>query len=210
MSLPAAAVVHERGGAVLAVEDPSSPSPTAPPVPDGWVTHSFGDVTLATPPTWAPVVLRGNQLRTDAALTEELRDIYQQSLKQPNVVGALVDTETLGNSITERFVTEMIVAAQRADSAVDDAEQLAKFAREEIYAGRDAPKDVAVTVFAHPTAPAIRARYTYDERGSRGVTVEYMIAFPTHLVFLGLSTDERNPGPDIATGEKIVRTAGIT
>jgi hypothetical protein len=200
---------QEPGGVLLAVDDTNSPSPTPAPVPEGWVRRSFDPVSLATPPTWEPVVLRGNALRTAANLNEELRRIYTENLKQSNVLGALVDTETLGNSISESFVTEMIVAAQPVESGGLDAEQLATFAREEIYTGPDAPKDVAVTVFEHPTGQAVQARYTYEESGSKGLAVEYMIAFGTHLVFLGLSTDERNPAPDIATGEKIVRTATV-
>jgi hypothetical protein len=201
---------RDPDGVLFAVDDSTSPSPTAAPVPEGWVKHSFDAVTVATPATWEPVVLRRNALRTEADLNEQLRRMYMENLKQSNVLGALVDTETLGNSITESFVTEIIVAAQRMESGALEAEQLVRFAREEIYTGPDAPKDVAVTVFEHPTAPAVQARYTYEEDGSKGLAVEYTIAFPTHLVFLGLSTDERNPDADIATGEQIARTATVS
>jgi hypothetical protein len=206
-SLPACAAGQETAAVLFVAEDPTSPAMT--PAPDGWVTRSFGAVRLAAPPSWTPVMLDGRKVNTEADLSDELRKVYLENLQQPNVLGALIDTGTLSNTILESFVTEMLVAAQPNESGQVDPEQLATFAREKIYVGPDAPKDVAVTVFSHPTAPAIQARYTYEQDGSKGLAIEYTIAFPNHLVFLGLSTDERNPEPDIAKGEQIARTAAV-
>jgi hypothetical protein len=78
------------------------------------------------------------------------------------------------------------VSAQANSEPPLDAEELASLARDNFYSGPDAPKDVEVSVFDHPAAPAIQARYPFEENGQAGIAVEYTIAFPDRLVFLDL------------------------
>jgi hypothetical protein len=177
--------------------------------PAGWVTRSFGPVSLATPPTWAPIVLADDQVVTDADLDDILREQYLEDLRQPDVLAALVDTETLGAAILEAFITGMYVGAHRNDLPFANSEELAAFAREQIYSGPDAPSGVEITVFAHATAPAIQARYMEEQDNDSLVIVEYTIVFPDQLVFLDFATAERNPDPDIATADQIARTVVV-
>jgi hypothetical protein len=162
-----------------------------------------------TPSTWAPITLRAGELVTEANLVRELRNEYLKDLKEPGALGALVDTQTLAGSFFEQFITEIFVSSERSDVPVNSSEELAALARQEVYAGPDAPKGVKVAVFAHPTVPAIQARYTGVRYGQKVLVIEYTLAFPGKLLHLDLSTDERNTGPDVAIGEKIVQLARI-
>jgi hypothetical protein len=65
------------------------------------VTRSFGAISVAAPPTWGPVVLHDNKVSTAADLDPELHKSYLETLKTPDVLGALLDTQTLGESILE-------------------------------------------------------------------------------------------------------------
>ena len=198
---------------LLVADDPTSPSQSrtgaTASVPDDWVTRSFGVITVAAPPTWEPVVLRDNEVTTAAELDPVLRKNYLEALKMPDVLGALLDTHTLGASILEYFVTDITVSAQSNSEPPMDAEELAALAHDNYYSGPDAPKGVELSVFDHPAAPAIQARYPFDQDGQAGIAIEYTIAFPDRLVFLDLATDNRNPEADIATAETIVRSARV-
>jgi hypothetical protein len=197
----------------LAAEDPSSPPQrlvgTTASIPDDWVTRSFCAISVAAPPTWEPVVLRDNEVTTAAELDPVSRKDYLESLKMPDMLGALLDTQTLGASILEYFVTDITVSAQSSGEPPVDAEELVALARDNYYSGPDAPKDAELSAFAHPVAPAIQARYPFDQDGQPGIAIEYAIAFPDWLVFLDLATDNRNPDADIATAEQIGRSARI-
>jgi hypothetical protein len=200
---------------LLAVDDPTT-SPSQPAtgttasIPDDWVTRSFGAISVAAPPTWEPVVLRDNQVATAAELDPVLQQNYLESLKMPDVLGALLDTQTLGASVLEYFVTDITVSAQSNTEPPVDAEELATLARDIYYSAPDAPKNVELSVFDHPSAPALQARYPFEQDGQAGIAIDYTIAFPDRLVFLDLATDNRNPEADIATAENIVRSVRIT
>jgi hypothetical protein len=196
-----------------AADDPTSPPPSpagaTESVPDDWVKRSFGAITVSAPPTWEPVVLKDNEVATTAELDDVLRKNYLDSLRLPDVLGALLDTQTLEVSILEYFVTDITVSSQSNNEPPVDAEELATLARENYYSGPDAPKEVEVSVFTHPVAPAIQARYSFEQDGQMGRAIEYTIAFPDRLVFLDLATDDRNPEADIAIAEQIVRSARV-
>jgi len=201
-----------------ASSSPSAPSPTlsaspgnsdAEQVPKGWASRKFGEVSLATPSTWAPIELQAGKLVTRVELPRRLRNEFVQDLEGPGALVSLVDTETLKGSFFEMFITEIFVSSERSDEAAMDAAELAAFARQNVYVGPDAPKDVKVSVFEHPTAPAIQARYTGVQDGFKLLVIEYTLAFPGTVLHLDLSTDRRNPGADIATSERIVRSARI-
>ena len=95
---------------------------------------------------------------------------------------------------------------EEADDSVGTSEELARTARDEIYVGPDAPKDVAISTVPGSAVPAVKAQYTYVQDGDKVVTVEYTLSFPGALVHLDLGTDIHKPGPDIATSDAMVQT----
>jgi len=175
-------------------------------VPNGWVTCRFGHVTVSTPPTWASVTLRAGKLSTRAHLDSDLRKEMVDDLKQPDTLGELVDTESLGWSFRQTFITNIIVSTEEADDSIATSEELARIARDEIYAGPDAPKDVAISTVPDSAVPAVKAQYTDVQDGDKVVVVEYTLSFPGAIVHLDLGTDIHKPGPDIATSDAIVHT----
>ena len=172
-------------------------------VPNGWVTCRFGHVTVSTPPTWASVTLRAGNLSTRAHLDSDLRKEMVDDLKQPDTLGELVDTESLGWSFRQTFITDIIVRTEEADDSIGTSEELA---RDEICVGPDAPKDVAISTVPDSAVPAVKAQYTDVQDGDKLVVVEYTLSFPGAIVHLDLGTDIHKPGPDIATSDAIVHT----
>jgi hypothetical protein len=74
-------------------------------------------------------------------------------LKQPDTLGELVDTESLGWSFRQTFITDIIVSTEEADDSIGTSEELARIARDEIYAAHKVP---AANTYGHPSQ--IRSR----------------------------------------------------
>ncbi len=180
--------------------------PAAPRVPNGWVTYRFGHVTVSTPPTWASVTLKAGKLSTRAKLNSEIRKSMSDDLKQPDTLGSLVDTKSLGRSFREKFITAIVVYTEEADDSIATSEDLARIDREEIYVGSDAPKNVAISTVPASAVPAVKAQYIEVQRGDKVVAVDYTLSFPGAIVHLDLGTDIHKPAPDIATSDAIVHT----
>ena len=106
----------------------------------------------------------------------------------------------------QTFITDIIVSTEEADDSIGTSEELARIARDEIYVGPDAPKDVAISTVPDSAVPAVKAQYTDVQDGDKLGVVEYTLSFPGAIVHLVLGTDIHKPGPDIATSDAIVRT----
>ncbi len=188
----------------------SPTGPAAPRIPSGWVTYRFGHLTVSTPPTWASVTLKAGKLNTRAKLNSQIRKTMSDDLKQPDVLGDLVDTKSLGASFREHFITAILMSTEEADDSITTSEEMARIAREDLYVGPDEPKDVAISTLPASPVPAVKARYTHVENGDKAVYVDYALSFPGAIVHLNLSTDIRKPAPDIATSDAIARTVRYT
>jgi hypothetical protein len=197
------------GSAIPSTKPTGAVSPSGPAasrIPNRWVTCRFGHVTVSTPRTWASVTLREGNLSTRAHLDSDIRKVMVDDLKQPDTLSELVDTESLGWSFRQTFITDIIVSTEEADDSIGTSEELARIARDEIYVGPDAPKDVAISTVPDSAVPAVKAQYTDVQDGDKLVVVEYTLSFPGAIVHLDLGTDIHKPGPDIATSDAIVRT----
>lgn len=135
-------------------------------------------MTVSTAPTWASVTLTAGKLSTRAHLNSDLRKEMIDDLKQTDTLGELVDTESLGWSFRETFITDIVVSMEEADDSIGTSEELARIARDEIYAGPDAPKDVAISTVPGSAVPAVKAQCTGVQDGDKVVFVEYTLSFP--------------------------------
>lgn len=180
-----------------------SPSPSAPvddAVPAGWKRMTVGEVSVGVPKGWGYVTLENGKLNTHGMdLTSQAATSIEHTLTVAASGGdsgfVLLDKSTPG-SLLESWITAVEVFTIGSAPPSKTTEEL-QAALSEAY------PDHTVGPFVHPVMPAAVSKGVDKQAGE----VHHLYAIGYYpVIAVELSTDERNPGPDIKTAEEIVRT----